>query len=82
MKCANCDTDAFFVYQITLAKEIFYCGKHLPKFLNSRLKAGLIKTTDEWSTAKEEVQKAVAPEENEAPKPKRKKKAAEEPSEE
>jgi hypothetical protein len=79
MKCANCDLDAFFVYQITKTYEIFYCGKHLPKFLTERKKAELLKTTDEWSAAKAEVQEAVAPQE---PKPKRKKKVAEEPSEE
>jgi hypothetical protein len=78
MKCANCDKDAFFLYQITLEHEIPYCGKHLPKFLAARKKAELIKTTEEWTAAKQEVQEAVAPK----PKAKRKKKAAEEPSEE
>lgn len=85
MKCANCDKDAFYVYQITKQKEVLYCGKHLPNFLEPRRKAGLLKTTEQL---KIEQDSAIAilnddtPEETPASKPKRKKKAAEEPSEE
>ncbi len=49
MKCVNCDAGALFVYQITLEKELLYCGKHLPKFLDSRRRAGNLKTTDEFA---------------------------------
>lgn len=79
MKCANCDRDAFYIYQITKQKEILYCGKHLPNFLESRRKAGLLKTTEQLTI---ETESAISILNTEAPKPKRKKKAAEEPSEE
>lgn len=46
MKCANCDTDAAYVYNITAKTGILYCGEHLPRFLEERRKAGLLKTTD------------------------------------
>jgi hypothetical protein len=86
MKCANCDRDAFYIYQITKQKEVLYCGKHLPTFLEPRRKAGLLKTTEQL---KVEIDSAIAilstdepTQEVQAPKPKRKKKADEEPSEE
>jgi len=45
MKCANCNNDAYYIYRIT--DQIFtpYCEKDLPKFLDSRRKAGLLETT-------------------------------------
>ena len=85
MKCANCDRDAFYIYQITKQVEIFYCGKHLPNFLEPRRRAGLIKTTEQLKTETDSVIAVLSSdstEEVQAPKPKRKKKAAEEPSEE
>jgi len=48
MKCANCDANASFEYRITLSKSIFYCGKDLPKFLEARKKAGLLKITEQY----------------------------------
>ena len=50
MKCANCDSPALYVYQITLDTHIEYCSKHLPKFLEPLRKAGNLKTTDEFHT--------------------------------
>ena len=85
MKCANCDTDAFYIYQVTKAKDILYCSKHLPNFLEPRRKAGLIKTTAQLEVEKNsaiEALKTEPAEESPAPKPKRKKKAAAEPSKE
>ena len=79
MKCANCDRDAFYVYQITKQVDVLYCGKHLPNFLEARRKAGLIKTTDQFKVEKESAIEILS---TPAPKPKRKKKAAEEPSQE
>lgn len=81
MKCANCDRDAFYIYQITKQVEVFYCGTHLPNFLESRRKAGLLKTTEQLKIDRESAI-AVLSEEPQTSKPKRKKKAAEEPSEE
>lgn len=84
MKCANCKEDALFEYQITLNKSVLFCGKHLPKFLELRKQAKLIKTTEKFEEAKLEAQTLLAPK-NEAPlvveeleeeKPKPKKKAS------
>lgn len=48
MKCSNCGLNASFEYRITLNKSILYCGKHLPKFLEARRRAGLLKITDQY----------------------------------
>lgn len=79
MKCANCEAGALFVYQITLEKEILYCGKHLPKFLDSRRRAGNLKTTDEFAAERAAALQTVSVQSTEEPKkPKKKvKKAAE-----
>lgn len=80
MKCANCDKDAFYIYQITKSVEVLYCGKHLPRFLEARRKAGLLKTTEQLKVEQESALNILATEE---PRPKsKKKKAAEEPSQE
>ena len=52
MKCSNCDSDALFIYQVTTDSVFPYCGKHLPRFLDARRKAGLLKTTDAWEKEK------------------------------
>lgn len=57
MKCANCDADAFYIYRLTLEKEILYCKKHLPSFLEDRRKAGLLPTTDTYNNLVEEGKK-------------------------
>ena len=72
MKCANCDKGALFVYQITAEKEILYCGKHLPGFLDARRRAGNLKTTDEFLAERKGALTALA----EAPKPKKRSKKA------
>lgn len=86
MKCANCDRDAFYIYQVTKAKDILYCSKHLPNFLEARRRAGLIKTTEQMQTERDSAINIIKTEPIvegvPAPKPKRKKKAAAEPSEE
>ena len=60
MKCANCNADAFYVYKITLTKEILYCPKHLPSFLNDRKNAGLLPTTETYKTIVEEGKQNLA----------------------
>jgi len=80
MKCANCDRDAFYIYQITKSVDVPYCGKHLPNFLEARRKAGLLKTTEQLEVEKESALDILATSE---PKSKsKKKKAAEKPSQE
>lgn len=82
MKCANCDKDSFYIYQLTASSQIFYCNTHLPKFLEQAKKAGLLKTTEALQDAIEEGMKNIAVptvplveavvEEATAPKPKKK----------
>lgn len=69
MKCANCDKDALFEYQITKQKSIYYCGKDLPGFLEERKKAGLLKITSAFTEAKESALEQLSPETVEEPKP-------------
>lgn len=86
MKCANCDRDAFYVYQITKTVSVLYCGKHLPNFLEARRRAGNLKTTQALKEEKEtalSILETVPPSPTEEPaKPKSRKKKAKEPSEE
>lgn len=77
MKCANCDNGALFVYQITAEKEILYCGKHLPRFLDARRRAGNLKTTDEFAAERSAALEIVSTPQEPAPKSKKRKKAAE-----
>ena len=80
MKCANCDRDAFYVYQITKSVDVLYCGIHLPNFLEARRRAGNLRTTEAPKTERESAIAVLetAVEEPTAPKPrKRTKKAAE-----
>lgn len=79
MKCSNCAQDAMYEYKLTLNNSVFYCGKDLPKFLDSRKKALLIGTTDEYAKAKEEALSIlqIKPSEPPAPKKKASKKKAE-----
>jgi len=62
MKCANCDKDALFEYQITKKKSIYYCEKDLPGFLEERKKAGLLKITLAFTEAKESALEQLSPE--------------------
>ena len=55
MKCSNCSSDAMYEYKLTLKSSVFYCGKDLPKFLDTRKKALLIPTTQRYDEAKEEA---------------------------
>lgn len=76
MKCANCKETAAYEYKLTEQKSIFYCDKHLPKFLETAKKAGLLVKTKEFTAALEEGLKNISitaePEVVETPKPKKK----------
>ena len=72
MKCANCDKDALFEYQITKKKSIYYCGTDLPGFLEERKKAGLLKITPAFTEAKESALEQLSPETTEEPKTEKK----------
>lgn len=60
-KCANCTSDALYVYEVTDSFNINYCQYHLPVFLHKLQKSGLLKTTDEFEAVKAEALAAVAP---------------------
>lgn len=77
MKCANCDSSALYVYQITLDAHIEYCAKHLPKFLEPLRKAGNLKTTDEFQRLISSMTQPTAESEVEPKKKKKTKKADE-----
>ena len=74
MTCANCESLALYVYQITHETHILYCNKHLPKFLEPLRKAGNLKTTDEFQRLRE----SLTPTSEEEPKKKKKAKKADE----
>lgn len=59
MKCANCNKDAFYVYQINANSSVLYCNSHLPTFLTQAKKAGLLKTTDALKSAIEDGMKSI-----------------------
>ena len=61
MKCANCDKNALFEYQITQTKSIFYCGQDLPGFLEGRKKAGLLKITSAYTDAQKSALEQLSP---------------------
>jgi hypothetical protein len=37
------------VYEITQKTSVLYCGKHLPRFLEERKRAGLLKRTEQYA---------------------------------
>lgn len=61
MKCANCANAGFYIYQLTKSKQIFYCDKHLPRFLDKAKRAGLLQTTSALQQVIEEGLKKFAP---------------------
>jgi hypothetical protein len=60
-KCANCTSDALYVYEVTSTFNINYCQYHLPVFLHKLQKSGSLKTTDEFEAVKAAALAAVAP---------------------
>ncbi len=66
MKCANCQRDALYSYPVSGGYAINYCQSHLPGFLASRKKAGLLplqtpKVVEEPAPAKASKKKEVEP---------------------
>jgi hypothetical protein len=67
MKCANCDNDAYYIYRITDQVFTPYCEKDLPKFLDSRRKAGLLETTATYQNIVSSEPKATTADVTEEP---------------
>ena len=59
MKCANCDELSMYEYKLVQDKSIFYCGKHLPKFLDGLRKAGNLPTTQHLTDSVEDALSAL-----------------------
>lgn len=59
MKCANCEEASLYEYRLVEKKSIFYCGKHLPKFLNELKKAGNLPTTQHMTDSVEDALSAL-----------------------
>jgi hypothetical protein len=59
MKCANCEEASLYEYKLVENKSIFYCGKHLPKFLNELRKAGNLHITQHMTDSVEEALAAL-----------------------
>lgn len=79
MKCANCNNNASYEYQITKDNSLFYCGKDLPNFLDERKRAGLLKITEQFNKDLASALDVLGTPAVDAPKPKKKttKKSAE-----
>lgn len=82
MQCSNCADEAMYIYDPRGAVATYFCGAHLPSFLQKSAKSGLLKTTEHFSDVRASalaelrpapVEEATAEvvEEEEAPAPKR-----------
>lgn len=61
-KCANCVSDALFVYTITNDFKIYYCQYHLPRALGKGKVAGVSLLPIEVVAPKAAKKKVVEPE--------------------
>jgi hypothetical protein len=59
--CANCEHTSAWIYEITPSHTIHYCPLHLPRFLNDRKNAGLLKRSDEMVQEQSNAFEALAP---------------------
>jgi len=59
--CVNCTNDSVWTYEITPSQTIPYCSLHLPRFLNDRKNAGLLKRSDEMVQEQSDAFEALAP---------------------
>jgi hypothetical protein len=59
--CVNCNNDSAWAYEITPSQIIPYCSLHLPRFLNDRKNAGLLKRSDEMVQEQSDAFETLAP---------------------
>lgn len=62
MKCANCDTDALYIYERAEVAAIPYCASCLPSFLKKAARSGVLPTTEAHAATKQEVAEILSPE--------------------
>lgn len=61
MKCSNCSDKALYEYRLTQAVSQFYCGSHLPRFLEPRRKAGALTITQHHEDTVKEALALLSP---------------------
>lgn len=63
IKCANCPAQAVYTYAITATRGINYCHRHVPKFLNSQKRSGMLalRTAAPIIESSEPIAKPVPP---------------------
>lgn len=59
--CVNCSSNSVWTYEITPSQTVPYCSLHLPKFLNDRKNAGLLKRSDEMVQEQSDAFQSLAP---------------------
>ncbi len=59
--CANCSNTSAWIYEITPSHTIPYCALHLPKFLNDKKNAGLLKRSEDMVQEQSDAFEALAP---------------------
>lgn len=62
MKCANCSDEAIYVYDVAATQTLFFCDKHLPKFLRASARAGTLPRTEAYAKIQQEVLEILATE--------------------
>jgi len=66
--CANCEQISTYAYNVTPSHSIYYCPKHLPKFLNSPQYVGVVvKVSDLPTATKESTSKTTKKKSSTAP---------------
>lgn len=68
-KCANCELEAKYQYDVTPSYAILYCFKHVPKFLATQIAQGSleIKTPEPEPVVSKSSKKKATPEAVEEP---------------
>lgn len=61
MQCANCPSEAVYVYAPRNISPTQYCDRHLPSFLRSAARAGVLETTDAFSRLRKEALDKLSP---------------------
>ena len=69
MKCANCTKDAIYQYSLAESSIIYYCQRHLPKFLEPLRRAGSLFIRSDYGSAVKPKKKAKAAEPEITPEP-------------
>jgi hypothetical protein len=61
VKCANCDNEALYVYDVPATDTVYFCSVHLPRFLRKQAESGLLPTTDAYAVKQAQIAEILAP---------------------